>query len=136
MTLNTLTAIALFLSGLAMAMRQITLSPDHESFPRAPWLVRTAMFTLAAAMFAGAIMFRGAPAGVDYAGAAALPVMVFACLTASFNLVMLANVARQRYRPEVWRRLHRAHRVVRDSCIEPAGRRQPAPAHLRQAARR
>lgn len=132
MTLDLITAMLLGGAALFTGLREIALSPRNESFPKAPGPVRLAMFIFAVMLAGGAMLFWGSVSVAgDYAGQASGPVVAFALGLALYQSVMLANLIRQRYRPEVWRRLNRASETVRRSCPE-LKPRIPVPIHLRR----
>ena len=58
-----------------------------------------------------AIMFWGHPP--HWAGEAEAPITVVAGVVALYHFVILANALSQRYHPNTWDRLHRAHAMAR-----------------------
>lgn len=126
MILDTITAAALAIAGSTIGLREIMLSPQNETFPKAPWLLRGPMFLMAVGLAAMAYLFWSDRSIMGpYAGRAAEFVAGLSGAAAFYNVAMLINVVRQRYRPEVWRRLERAQAIVKASCAK--GHLRPAP---------
>lgn len=112
-------SIALGVAGLGLGFREILLHPRMASFPMAPTAVRVSMFIYSAALAGSAVLFWGeAGRPGEFAGRASMLVLVMAAALAGYNLVMLWNIAAQRYSPAAWARLNRAGRIVRASCGE------------------
>lgn len=117
MNLDLIGAILAGLAGFALGLRQIMLSPAHITFPAAPGVVRASMFVFALALAGMSALYFGHAAKPGlYAGAATWPVLIVLAFLALYNGVLTANVIRQRYSPEVWRRLNRATETVKRSC--------------------
>lgn len=97
------TSILFSVAAVALGMRQIVLSPTNETFPRAPWPVRGAMFVMLASLAGAAVAFwNSVQTAGPYAGEAGNLVAWIAGGLAGYHLIMAGNILRQRYTPEVW----------------------------------
>lgn len=123
MILDQAAAVLAGVAGFSLGVREIVLSPRNETFPQAPCLVRLSMFVLSAALAAMAIVFWSAVGPLPYAGRAEVLLVLVLATQAVANVVLLVNLLRQRYRPEVWRRLNKATAIVKASCGERGGLR-------------
>ena len=120
MNLDLVTALLMALAAIAAGVREILLSPSHVAFPKAPLMVRGAIYIHLMALAGASVLFWGAAEQPgDYAGQGSIAVALFAFGMALYNLAMFINVMRQRYDPVVWRRINRMNEVVKASCPAP-----------------
>lgn len=103
LTLNAITGGLLVVSGILVLARQMLLEPDSARYPKAPQWLLTVMLIVA-----GSLLFVGLQtivASEPVQGKMALMAVVLFLYKAS----MLANLVRQRYPEDTWRRLNRIH---------------------------
>lgn len=104
--LDLATGLLCLLSGLAVGLRQILLSPSLGSWPDAGPVVRAVMFGVMAAFTWRGLELVGF--GLSLAVARSTPgALVAAALLGAYNVILAVNMVRQVLPPAVWDRIKR-----------------------------